>query len=232
MDQSAQPIIRLQKVSKNYDKGKVQVHALNDISMEVNRGEFISIVGKSGSGKSTLLNLIGGLDRLTTGKIFFEEKNLADLNKREMAEHRKFSVGMIFQSFNLVHSRNAIENVSLALAFGGVPLKERNLKALHLLRLVGLEHRLEHHPSELSGGEAQRVAIARALANDPKVVLADEPTGNLDSQTSSEITALLMNLNKQHGKTVIMVTHDIETAEITSNRIIKLKDGKQTDAIL
>ena len=146
-----------------------------------------------------------------------------------MAEHRKFSVGMIFQSFNLIPSRNAIENVSLALAFGGVTLKNRNPKSVEILTSVGLAHRLEHFPSELSGGEAQRVAIARALANNPKVILADEPTGNLDSQTSAEIMQLLVNLNKKHGKTILMVTHDVESADATSDRIIRLKDGKQTE---
>lgn len=223
------PIIRLHEVTKTYYRGKVAVHALSNISTEIITGEFISIVGKSGSGKSTMLNLIGGLDTLSEGEIYFEEKNLASMTKKEMAQHRKFSVGMIFQSFNLIHSRNAIENVSLALAFGGVPIKSRASISKELLVSVGLKHRLEHQPPELSGGEAQRVAIARALANNPKVILADEPTGNLDSQTSAEIIHLLTTLNKEHGKTIIMVTHDLETAEAISDRIIKLKDGKQTD---
>ena len=181
MNHSKSMIIRLQHVTKRYDKGKIHVLALSGITTDVRQGEFVSIVGKSGSGKSTLLNLIGGLDTLSSGKIFFGSRNLAEMSKSEMAEHRKFSVGMIFQSFNLIPSRNAIENVSLALAFGGVTLKNRNPKSVEILTSVGLAHRLEHFPSELSGDEAQRVAIARALANNPKVILADEPTGNLDS---------------------------------------------------
>ena len=229
MNHSKSMIIRLQHVTKRYDKGKIHVLALSGITTDVRQGEFVSIVGKSGSGKSTLLNLIGGLDTLSSGKIFFGSRNLAEMSKSEMAEHRKFSVGMIFQSFNLIPSRNAIENVSLALAFGGVTLKNRNPKSVEILTSVGLAHRLEHFPSELSGGEAQRVAIARALANNPKVILADEPTGNLDSQTSAEIMQLLVNLNKKHGKTILMVTHDVESADATSDRIIRLKDGKQTE---
>ncbi len=229
MNHSESGIIRLHHVSKKYGKGKVYVPALTDINTNIKQGEFVSIVGKSGSGKSTLLNLIGGLDTLSSGKIIFGDRNLADMSRTEMAEHRKFSVGMIFQSFNLIRSRNAVENVSLALAFGGVPMKHRNPKSIEILTTVGLGHRLEHYPSELSGGEAQRVAIARALANNPKVILADEPTGNLDTQTSTEIMQLLLNLNEKYGKTILMVTHDIETAEATSNRIIRLKDGKQTN---
>lgn len=220
-------IIRLQHVYKIYTKGRVNVNALSDINFQVNHGEFISIVGKSGSGKSTLLNLIGGLDHVTSGQIFFEDQNLAAMSKKEMSQHRKFSVGMVFQSFNLIPSRNAMENVSLALAFGGTPVKTRKPTSVGLLSSVGLAKRTEHKPTELSGGEAQRVAIARALANNPKVILADEPTGNLDSQTSKEIIQLLIVLNQQHGKTIIMVTHDLETAKATSNRIIRLKDGKQ-----
>lgn len=225
-------VIQLQGVSKTYQKGKNEVHALTSITLNIFAGEFISIVGKSGSGKSTLLNLIGGLDHVSNGNILFEGKNLSNFNRKEMAHHRKFSVGMIFQSFNLIPSRNVTDNVSLALAFGGMPIKLRKPRSEKLLTSVGLEQRLTHFPTELSGGEAQRVAVARALANDPKIILADEPTGNLDSHTSSEIIQLLTTLNKNDGKTVIMVTHDLETAEMTSDRIIKLKDGKQTDGNL
>jgi len=218
-------------LAKTYKKGKVDIPALQDVSFEINEGEFFSIVGKSGSGKSTLLNLIGGLDTASAGTIIFDSKDLRKMSRSELANHRRFSVGMIFQSFNLVKSRNALENVELALIFGGVPRNLRRKKATDLLTQVGLGNRLTHTPDELSGGENQRVAIARALANNPKVLLADEPTGNLDSETSKEIIEILRDLNKNHHLTVIMVTHDLETAEIISDRIIRMKDGKIIDQL-
>lgn len=219
------PLIRISRLSKSYFKGEVEIQALRDLTFEVNRGEIFSIVGKSGSGKSTLLNLIGGLDHATSGEIFFEEKDLSRMKRAELALHRRFSVGMIFQSFNLIPSRTALENVSLALTFGGVPHRLRKQKSIELLEQVGLKARLTHKPSELSGGEAQRVAIARALANSPKVLLADEPTGNLDSVTSEEIITLLLKLNREKGITILLVTHDQETAEKVSKEVIRLKDG-------
>jgi len=218
-------------LAKTYKKGKVDIPALQDVSFEINEGEFFSIVGKSGSGKSTLLNLIGGLDTASAGTIIFDSKDLRKMSRSELANHRRFSVGMIFQSFNLVKSRNALENVELALIFGGVPRNLRRKKATELLTQVGLGNRLTHTPDELSGGENQRVAIARALANNPKVLLADEPTGNLDSETSKEIIEILRDLNKNHHLTVIMVTHDLETAEIISDHIIRMKDGKIIDQL-
>jgi len=219
-------LIQTINLSKTYRKGKLEIHALKNASCEIEQGDFVSIVGKSGSGKSTLLNLIGGLDRASSGSIVFGGNDLRQLSKSEMANHRRFSVGMIFQSFNLIQSRNALENVELALTFGGVSRGKRKPRATELLTKVGLEERLTHVPDELSGGETQRVAIARALANNPKVLLADEPTGNLDSETSNEIIDLLIDLNKNHGITIIMVTHDLETAEKVSNLILKLKDGE------
>jgi len=218
-------------LAKTYKKGKVDIPALQDVTFEINEGEFFSIVGKSGSGKSTLLNLIGGLDTASAGTIIFDSKDLRKMSRSELANHRRFSVGMIFQSFNLVKSRNALENVELALIFGGVPRNLRRKKATDLLTQVGLGNRLTHTPDELSGGENQRVAIARALANNPKVLLADEPTGNLDSETSKEIIEILRDLNKNHHLTVIMVTHDLETAEIISDHIIRMKDGKIIDQL-
>ncbi|MBE0663626.1 MAG: ABC transporter ATP-binding protein [Bacteroidales bacterium] len=194
-------------------------------------GEFLAIVGKSGSGKSTILNLVGALDKATTGSIFFNGKDLAQMSRSEMANHRRFSVGMIFQSFNLIPSFNALQNVELALTFGGMPRSKRKNKATELLVKMGLENRLTHRPDELSGGETQRVAIARALANSPEVLLADEPTGNLDSETSAEIMALLMDLNKNHSLSIILVTHDLETAEKVSDTIIRLKDGRIAETI-
>jgi putative ABC transport system ATP-binding protein len=218
--------IQIKNLSRTYRKGKLDIRALKEATCEIEQGDFVSIVGKSGSGKSTLLNLIGGLDRASSGSIIFDGNDLRQLSKIEMANHRRFSVGMIFQSFNLVQSRNALENVELALTFGGVPRGKRKSLATEMLTKVGLEERLTHVPDELSGGETQRVAIARALANNPKVLLADEPTGNLDSETSIEIIDLLIDLNLNHGITIIMVTHDLETSEKVSNLILKLKDGE------
>lgn len=218
-------IIEVLNLCKAYKKKNLEIIALNDINCSFNGGEFISIVGKSGSGKSTLLNMIGGLDKADQGKIHFEKEDLSKMNRNKMAEYRRKIVGMIFQSFNLIHHRTALGNIMLALAFGGVKRNNRKQKAIELLKKVGLENRIYHKPNELSGGEAQRVAIARALANQPKVLLADEPTGNLDSTTSQEIIKLLQDLNKD-GLTIIMVTHDQETAGEISDRLIKLKDGK------
>ncbi len=224
-------LIRTINLGRSYKKGTINISALQGVSFEMHEGEFFSIVGKSGSGKSTLLNLIGGLDRATSGSIIFDGKELHKMSRTEMANHRRFSVGMIFQSFNLIQSRNAIENVELALTFGGVQRRKRREIAETLLRNVGLGERLTHRPDELSGGETQRVAVARALANNPKVLLADEPTGNLDSETSNDIISLLQDLNKNHGLSIIMVTHDLETAEKVSDRIIRLKDGKIVETI-
>jgi putative ABC transport system ATP-binding protein len=219
-------IIQTINLSKTYRKGKLEIPALKNATCEITQGDFVSIVGKSGSGKSTLLNLIGGLDRASSGSILFDGSDLRQLSKSQMANHRRFSVGMIFQSFNLIQSRNALENVELALTFGGLARGKRKARSAELLTKVGLEDRLTHVPDELSGGETQRVAIARALANNPKVLLADEPTGNLDTETSQEIIDLLLDLNKNQGITIIMVTHDLETAEKVSDLILKLKDGE------
>lgn len=224
-------LIKSLNLGRSYKKGQIIIPALQDVSFEMKEGEFLAIVGKSGSGKSTILNLVGALDKATTGSILFNGKDLAKISRSEMANHRRFSVGMIFQSFNLIPSFNALENVALALTFGGMPRKERKNKAKALLVKMGLENRLTHRPDELSGGETQRVAIARALANSPRVLLADEPTGNLDSETSAEIMALLTDLNKNHGLSIILVTHDLETAEKVSHTIIRLKDGRIAETI-
>jgi len=219
-------MLKISNLTKTYIKGRIEIPALKDVSFEVNEGEYISIIGKSGSGKSTLLNLIGGLDSASSGHIFFKDKDLSSMKRSELALHRRFNVGMIFQSFNLIPSKTATENIMLALAFGGVPRNKRKPKAQELLEQVGLKSRMTHKPSELSGGETQRVAIARALANNPSVLLADEPTGNLDSATSGEIMDLITKLNKDKGLTVLLVTHDMETAEAVSDRNIRLVDGK------
>ncbi len=218
-------MLKISNLFKTYQKGNIPIPALRNVSLEVKHGEFVSIVGRSGSGKSTLLNLVGGLDTATSGQILFKEKDLTRIKRSELAQHRRFSVGMVFQSFNLIPHHSALENVALALTFGGVPRHKRKSIAEGLLSQVGLEHRLHHKPFELSGGEAQRVAIARALANNPAVLLADEPTGNLDSLTSEEIIGLIQNLNRDHGLTVLMVTHEQEISESVSHKVIHLLDG-------
>ena len=218
-------ILSINKLSKIYQKGAVEIPAVRDVSFEVPRGSYLSIVGKSGSGKSTLLNLVGGLDRPTSGTIQFNARDLGKMTRYQLALHRRLGVGMIFQSFNLLPRRTALENIILPLTFAGVPRKRRKPRAKELLEQVGLGERISHFPSELSGGEAQRVAIARALANEPEMILADEPTGNLDSSTAGEIIDLLVSLNKEKGLTILMVTHDKEMADAVSNSIITLKDG-------
>jgi putative ABC transport system ATP-binding protein len=224
-------MLRINNLSKIYHKAKIAIPALYDVSFDVTQGCFIGILGKSGSGKSTLLNLIGGLDKPSGGEIFFKDRDLARMSRYELALHRRYSVGMIFQSFNLIPSRTALENVALPLIFAGVSRKKRDQLARALLEQVGLADRIDHLPNELSGGETQRVAIARALANNPSVLLADEPTGNLDSHTAREIMALLQDLNKNKGITVLLVTHDQETVEEIADKIIRLKDGKVVEQI-
>ncbi len=206
--------------------GTASVTALDNVSLTVQEGEFVSIQGTSGSGKSTLLNMVGGLDHPTTGEVLFNSKALAPLSKKEMARYRRYSVGMIFQNFNLIPTMTAEENVGLALAFGGIRGVQRRKRAAGLLGRVGLSDRLTHRPSELSGGEQQRVAIARALANNPKVLLADEPTGNVDSTRAHELLALLREMVTKDSLTILMVTHDRELATSFADRIILMKDGR------
>ncbi len=220
------PLLSARDVSRVYRMGTNEVVALDHVSMSVGAGEFLAIQGTSGSGKSTLLNLLGGLDHPTGGEIIFDGKSLAPLNKREMARYRRHAVGMIFQNFNLITTMTAAENVRLALAFGGLRGEERERRAAELLARVGLADRLDHRPSELSGGEQQRVAIARALSNRPRILLADEPTGNLDSTRAHEILSLLREMVSRDQLTVIMVTHDQELARSFADRILFMKDGR------
>ena len=222
----AMSLLEARKVSKLYQMGTTSVTALDDVSLSIKEGEFVSIQGTSGSGKSTLLNMVGGLDHPSTGDVFFNAKPLAPLSKNEMARYRRFSVGMIFQNFNLIPTMTAAENVGLALAFGGLRGNQRRRRAEELLDRVGLADRLTHRPSELSGGEQQRVAIARALANNPKVLLADEPTGNVDSTRAHELLALLREMVDNDSLTILMVTHDRELATSFSDRIVLMKDGR------
>jgi putative ABC transport system ATP-binding protein len=219
-------ILEARDISKVYQMGTSTVAALDHVSVSVSAGEFVAIQGTSGSGKSTLLNVLGGLDHPTGGEVWFDSKSLAPLSKREMARYRRYSVGMIFQNFNLIPTMSAAENVGLALAFAGVRGAERQKRSQDLLGRVGLTDRLSHRPTELSGGEQQRVATARALANHPRVLLADEPTGNLDSTRAHELLTLLREMVSSDGLTIVMVTHDRELAGKFADRIIMMKDGK------
>ena len=220
------PLIGTREVTRIYQMGTNQVTALERVSMGADEGEFVAIQGTSGSGKSTLLNLLGGLDRPTSGDVLFDAQLLAPLTKKQMAGYRRFSVGMIFQNFSLIPTMTAVENVRLALAFGGLRGLNRKERARDLLNRVGLSDRMDHRPAELSGGEQQRVAIARALANRPRVLLADEPTGNLDSTRAHELLALLREMVDRDNLTVLLVTHDHELASRYADRIIMMKDGK------
>ncbi|HKP47152.1 MAG TPA: ABC transporter ATP-binding protein [Pyrinomonadaceae bacterium] len=219
-------LIEAREVSKVYQMGSSTVAALDGISLQIDEGQFVAIQGTSGSGKSTLLNIFGGLDHPTAGEVLFNGRSIGPFSKKEMARYRRYSVGMIFQNFNLIPTMSAQENVGLALAFGGLRGGQRTRKAAELLGRVGLSDRATHRPGELSGGEQQRVAIARALGNNPKVLLADEPTGNLDSTRAHELLELLRGMASKDGLTVLMVTHDRELATSFADRIIQMKDGK------
>ena len=219
-------VLETRDLTKHYSMGSVVVRALDGITLRVARGEFLGLLGTSGSGKSTLLNLIAGLDRPTSGSLRVFDHNLADLSREALSVHRRKNVGMIFQSFNLIPTMTAAENVALSMMFAGVPRAQRERHARELLEKVGLAGRQLHRPKELSGGEQQRVAIARALANQPEILLADEPTGNLDSKTAGEILALLRELNTNAAKTVILVTHDSALASKFVQRTMTLLDGK------
>ncbi len=223
-------ILEARNVTREYPMSAETVHALSDVSVAIEPGEFFAILGSSGSGKSTLLNLFGGLDRPTVGEILFDGQTLAPLSAWEMSRYRLHKVGMIFQSFNLIPTMTARENVSLALAFAGLGGSQRQRRADELLDRVGLAARAGHRPSELSGGEQQRVSIARAIANEPQALLADEPTGNLDSSRAAEVIGLLDEMRRRDGKTVVMVTHDQELAAQYATRVIRLKDGKVIEA--
>lgn len=217
-------MIRSEHLNKVYRMGKIEVPALRDVSLEIEEGEFLAIVGSSGSGKSTLLNMLGCLDKPTSGAVFIDGVNTASLSESELAEIRREKIGFIFQQFNLIHSLNALENVSLPMFFAGVGRDERLKRAAELLIKVGLEKRMHHKPSELSGGQQQRVAIARALSNNPAIIIGDEPTGNVDSETGDAIMGILEALNRE-GRTVIVVTHDLEIAT-HAPRVIRMKDGR------
>ena len=217
-------LIRITDMYKIYNPGPNEVRALDGVSLTVDEGEFVAIVGHSGSGKSTLMNMLGCLDTPTTGEYFLEGKNVAQLSDDELSDIRNRHIGFIFQGFNLIPSLNALENVELPLIYRGMPKDERQKIAAESLTRVGLEHRIRHRPAEMSGGQQQRVAIARAIAARPPIILADEPTGNLDTASGSDVMQILRELNAE-GRTVILITHDNEIAA-TAKRIVRIQDGR------
>jgi putative ABC transport system ATP-binding protein len=220
----AEQLIRVRSLRRRYMMGKQEVHALAGVDLDIERGEFVALVGPSGSGKSTLLNMLGGLDRPTGGEIWVGDLELGKASDKRLVHYRREQLGFIFQSFNLLPTRTAVENVEVPLMLAGTRRRERRERALDLLERVGLRARANHRPSELSGGEQQRVAVARSLANNPQVMLADEPTGNLDSRTGAEILRLLQDLVQQEGRTMVLVTHDPGVAS-HADRIVHLLDG-------
>ena len=226
---NTKPIIELKNVKKIYKMGNVEVPALNGVSMIVNRGEFIAIMGPSGSGKSTLMNMVGCLDVPTIGNIFLDGNDISKMTESDLAQVRGRKIGFVFQKFNLLSTLTALENITIPMMFQNIEVEKRNKRAMELLRLVGLEKRANHKPSELSGGQQQRVAIARSLANDPEVILADEPTGNLDTKTGKEVMATLMRLHDE-GKTIIMVTHDPNVAKFAERQVLII-DGMITSKL-
>jgi len=220
----SQNVIRIKNVKKIYQMGKEHIQAVNGISLNIRQGEVCCLLGKSGSGKSTLLNLIAGLEKPSSGEIIFNKKHIERMNEDQLADFRQKYVGFVFQSYNLLPTLTAMENVTLPLIFKNVPLKERNERAMEMLKNVGLEERAYHKPHEMSGGQQQRVSIARAFINSPQVVFADEPTGNLDTRTTYEMMDLITAMAKKNNQTLVIVTHDLELAEY-ADRIVMLSDG-------
>jgi len=218
-------IVRVTNVTKTFKLGKIDVQALKGVDLQISKGDYISIMGPSGSGKSTLFNMIGGLDKPSSGKVFIDEVDIAQLDAYELAWLRCRKIGYIFQTFNIIQVMTALENVTLPMVFAGLNNDTAVEKGMQLLDLVGLGDRFSHKPFELSGGQQQRVAVARALANDPAIILADEPTGNLDLTTGEEIIALLKSLSQERGVTVISATHDFKMLNV-SDRVIWIRDGR------
>lgn len=217
-------MIKIENLGKIYDTGKISVEALKEVNLQIRKDEFVSIMGASGSGKSTLMNILGCLDRPTSGRYTLDEVSVENLNEVELAAIRNKKIGFVFQSFNLLPRTSALKNVELPMTYAGISKKERRQKALEVLEKVGLGDRVDHLPNELSGGQKQRVAIARALVNDPSILLADEPTGNLDTKSGQEIMSIFQQLNRE-GVTVVLVTHEPEIAQHTK-RIVLFRDGR------
>lgn len=219
------PVIKLENVWKIYKLGKTDLPILKGISLDIAPGAFVVILGPSGSGKSTMLNMVGCLDLPTKGNVFLDGKNISEMSEDELAQVRGKKIGFIFQQFNLLHNLSALENVMIPMIFQGKSEKARQERARELLKSVGLEERINHKPTELSGGEQQRIAIARSLANNPEIIVADEPTGNLDSSNGKKIMETLIDLHKNYQKTIIVVTHDPTIANYSS-QIVRIKDGQ------
>lgn len=217
-------VIVVEQLGKTYDLGEVRVEALRSVNVCIERGELVAIMGASGSGKSTFLNILGCLDQPTAGRYLLDGIDVSQMSSDQLAEVRNKKIGFVFQSFNLLSRTSAVENVELPLLYSGIDSRERRARALAALKATGLEGRAEHHPSQLSGGQQQRVAIARALVNQPAIILADEPTGNLDSQTSVEIMGIMQDLNARQGITIILVTHESDIAQY-ARRVIVFRDG-------
>jgi len=222
---SGKPVIRLENVFKTYDLGEIQVQALRGVSLEIREGEFVAVMGPSGSGKSTIMNILGCLDRPTKGHYFLDGVDVSGMSKSELARIRNRKLGFVFQQFNLLSRTSALENVELPTVYAGISPEERTRRAMDALTRVGLASRAGHHPSQLSGGQQQRVAIARGLVNRPSILLADEPTGNLDSRTSVEIMEILQTLNDEQGLTIVLVTHEPDIAQYARRNLL-FRDGK------
>ena len=218
-------LIEIKNIIKTYSTGDNNFNALDDVSLFVEKGEFVAIMGASGSGKSTFMNMLGCLDKPTSGSYYLDDVDVMQLNSDELAQIRNEKIGFVFQGFNLISRTSALENVELPMIYKGIPKEERILKAKEALNIVGLSKRENHHPNQMSGGQQQRVAIARAIVNDAPIILADEPTGNLDTKTSIEVMEFFVRLNEETGKTIILVTHEPDIAEY-SKRIVRFQDGK------
>ncbi len=225
MENHASALIQVRNLTRTYSLGETSIHALDTISLSIDKGEFVSIMGPSGSGKSTFMNIVGCLDTPTSGSYFLEGVDVSRLRRDELAEIRNKKIGFVFQGFNLLPRTPAIENVELPMLYNGTSARERREKALEALRIVGLDDRIDHHPNQLSGGQQQRLAIARAISNSPSIIMADEPTGNLDTKTSAEIMELFVRLNAESHITMVLVTHEPDIAA-HARRLIRFLDGE------